>query len=77
MTAREWIAAYAAALGMPPPDDDDVERILALAAAAAHASERTAAPVACWLAATSGRPLDEALALAESVARDDPAPESR
>ena len=50
MTAREWIARYAAALGVPAPDDADVDSILEIAGVAAHASERTAAPVACWLA---------------------------
>ncbi len=68
MTDREWLAAYAAALGMEAPADDDITRILRLAAAAAHASQRTAAPVACWLAARSGRALDDALAIAETVA---------
>jgi Domain of unknown function (DUF6457) len=67
MTAREWIAAYAAAMAIPPPGDDEVEEILALAAAAAHASERTAAPVACWMAALSGRTATDALALARTV----------
>lgn len=67
MTAREWTAAYAAALGVPAPDDGEVERILELAGVAAHASERTAAPVACWLAATSGRGAGDALALARAV----------
>ena len=67
MTAREWIAAYASALGTAPPGDDEVETILALAGAAAHASERTAAPVACWMAALSGRSADDALALARDI----------
>ncbi len=34
------------------PSPDDIDRLLALAGAAAHASERTAASIACWLAAT-------------------------
>ena len=72
MTDREWIAAFAAGLGVPAPDDGDVERILALAGVAAHASARTAAPVACWLAAAAGRPLDESLALARAVAPPPP-----
>jgi len=68
MTDREWLAAYAAALGTEAPSDDDITRILSLAAEAAHASQRTAAPVACWLAARSGRALDDVLAIAETVA---------
>jgi hypothetical protein len=68
VTDREWIAAFAAALGVPAPGDEDIERILALAGVAAHASARTAAPVACWLAAAAGRPLEEGIALARTVA---------
>lgn len=67
MTAREWITTYAAALGVPAPDDAAVEAILELAGAAAHASERTAAPVACWLAAASGQTPQSALALARDA----------
>ena len=73
MTARDWIAAYASALGMAPPGDDEVEAILDLAGAAARASERTAAPVACWLAALSGRSAAGALALARDVVEPPPA----
>jgi hypothetical protein len=73
MTAREWISAYASALGTPPPADHEVETILALAGSAAHASERTAAPVACWMAALSGRSAHEALALAHDIEGPQPA----
>jgi hypothetical protein len=62
MTAREWIDAYAAAIGTDAPDDATVEQLLTLAGAAAHSSERTAAPIACWLAGRTG--LDPAAALA-------------
>ena len=72
MTAREWIALYAAALGVPAPDDADVDSILEMAGVAAHASERTAAPVACWLAALSGRDPESALALARTVGAGPP-----
>lgn len=71
MTDREWIQAFAAALGVPPPGDDEVSTLLELAGVAAHASQRTAAPVACWLAAAAGRAPDEALAIARSVAPAD------
>jgi hypothetical protein len=67
MTDREWLAAFAAALDVPPPTDDDVERLLALAAEAAHSSQRTAAPVACWLAACAGRSPEEAVAIANGI----------
>jgi Domain of unknown function (DUF6457) len=67
MTAREWIDAFAARLGTPPPSEDDFRRILELAAEAAHSSERMAAPVACWLAATAGRSLDDALTASAGI----------
>jgi hypothetical protein len=68
MTAREWIESFAAAIGTEAPDEGTVEQLLALAGAAAHASERTAAPIACWLAGRAG--IDPAVALqkAELVA---------
>jgi hypothetical protein len=67
MTAREWIDAYAAALGAPAPDEARVGAILRLASEAAHASERIAAPVACWLAAEAGLDPEAALARARSL----------
>jgi hypothetical protein len=67
MNAREWIAAYAEQLGVQPPTADELKAILDLAAEAAHASERMAGPVACWLSATAGRSLEESLALARGM----------
>ena len=54
MNAQQWIERFAADLGVPPPTADEFDALLGLAANAAHASERTAAPVACWLAAKAG-----------------------
>jgi hypothetical protein len=68
MTDRQWIDAFAAALGAEPPTDAAIEALLALAGEAAHASQRTAAPVACWLAAVAGRTPDDALAVARTIA---------
>ena len=68
MNANEWIADYAERLGTEPPTADEFSTILDLAAEAAHASERVAAPVACWLSARAGRSLDESLRLAKEVA---------
>jgi hypothetical protein len=68
MNAQEWSAAYAEQLGIAPPTADELEAILDLAAEAAHASERSAAPVACWLSAKAGRSLEDSLALARGVA---------
>jgi hypothetical protein len=69
MNAGEWIAAYAERLGTDPPTAQELEAILGRAAEAAHASERIAAPVACWLSAKAGRSLEESLALAQTVAQ--------
>lgn len=68
MDATEWIETYADRLGVAPPEPDEVERLLEIAAVAAHASERLAAPVACWLTARAGLPPEQALALARGVA---------
>ncbi len=68
VTAEEYIAQFAAALGRPAPTRDEFAAILRLASVAAHASERKAAPVACWLAASVGMDLDEARAIAERLA---------
>ncbi len=64
---RSWIDRYAAELGVGRLDDTEIELILALASEAAHASERSAAPVSCWLAATSGLPIAVALERARAL----------
>jgi uncharacterized protein DUF6457 len=69
MNAKEWLAAYADQLGVEPPTADELKAILDLAAEAAHASERIAAPVACWLSAKAGRSLEESLALAQGMSQ--------
>jgi hypothetical protein len=69
VTRDEWIAAFAAELGVEPPSADEVETILALAGIAAHASERTAAPAACWVGARAGAPVERCLEVAKRVAR--------
>ena len=70
MTGPEWIAAYAERLGVPVPDDATIECLLALAGVAAHASERTAAPITCYLAGLAGIDLDTADQIARDVAND-------
>jgi hypothetical protein len=67
MHAKHWLAAYAERLGTDPPTPGEVKAILDLASEAAHASERIAAPVACWLSAKAGRSLEESIALAREV----------
>jgi len=68
MTADEWTDAFARELGLSPPNRDQVRAILELAGTAAHSSERTAAPVAAWLAGASGRALDELNEIAARLA---------
>ncbi|MHB1538866.1 MAG: DUF6457 domain-containing protein [Solirubrobacteraceae bacterium] len=68
MTRDEWIAAFAAEIGAEPPSIEQVRQLLELAGEAAHASQRTAAPIACWIARGASVPLDEALAAARRLA---------
>ena len=53
MDSDEWIAAFAAEVGVAAPTGEEVGALLALAGTAAHASERIAAPISCWIAARS------------------------
>ena len=71
MSAVEWLSAFAEQLNIDPPSDSERDAILTLAGVAAHASERTAAPIACWLVARAGVTTNEARSLAmQIVARD-------
>jgi hypothetical protein len=67
MNANEWLAEFAARVGGDAPTTEEFKLILDLAGVAAHASERVAAPAACWVAARAGVGLDEALAAAREV----------
>jgi hypothetical protein len=67
MTRDEWIAAFAREAGVERPSPDEIRELLSLAGVAAHASERTAAPIACWIAGRSELSLDELSAAAERV----------
>jgi hypothetical protein len=66
MTGREWIAEFAAKLGVDAPDEATIEALLDLAGVAAHASERIAAPIACWLVGRAGVTVEDARRLAGS-----------
>ncbi len=66
--AQTWIERYAAALGVGALSQAEADALLDLAGTAAHASERTAAPLSCWLAATAGLTPAEALAVARDLA---------
>jgi hypothetical protein len=67
VTRDEWLAELAARLGTSPPSPQEADALLRLAAVAAHAAERTAAPLSAWLAARSGRSLDEVLQTAAEL----------
>jgi hypothetical protein len=67
VTGPEWIAAFAARLGVEAPDERARAVLLELAGAAAHASERIAAPIACWLVGRAGVDPARALAVAREI----------
>ena len=67
MTRDEWIAAFAREAGVARPSPEEIRELLALAGEAAHASERTAAPIACWIAGRSELSLAELGAAAARV----------
>jgi hypothetical protein len=67
MLASQFIEAFAEALGVEAPSEEETAALLGLAGTAAHASERTAAPISCWLAARSGLSPVAAAAVAETV----------
>lgn len=68
-TLDGWLAEFAAAAGATPPTDAEVEHLLDLARHAAHRAVRPTAPLACFLAGRSGRPVGELLALVEADPR--------
>lgn len=68
MTASEFLEAFAVEAGAPVPSQEDVDALLELATIAAHASERLAAPLTCWIAGASGLPPSELLAAARRIA---------
>jgi hypothetical protein len=59
VTRDEWIAAFALQAGVPRPSTEEIRVLLELAGTAAHASERTAAPLACWIAGRSQLTLEQ------------------
>jgi hypothetical protein len=67
VTAQEWIAAFAERLGVAPPDDETFDALLSIAGVAAHGSERTAAPIACFLIGRAGIDVSEAATLAAAI----------
>ena len=70
MTVEEWVRTFAERAGAEAPSEDQIDEILRLASVAAHASERIAAPIACWIAGTTGRPVSELREVAEGLAAE-------
>ena len=70
MTRDEWIAAFAEQVGVERPSVEQIRDLLELAATAAHASERPAAPLACWVAGRSELSSEQLLAAARSISGD-------
>lgn len=68
MTRDEWIEVFSREAGVERPTVEEIRELLELAGTAAHASERTAAPIACWIAGRSGLSLQELSAAAERIA---------
>lgn len=68
MEPDAWIATFAASLGVDAPDPALIEQLLDLAGIAAHASQRTAAPIACYLVGLAGIDVATAQARAEAIA---------
>ena len=68
MTGEKWLRALATELGVPVPTEQETTDLLALASTSAHAAERVAAPLSCWLAARAGITAAEALAVATRLA---------
>jgi hypothetical protein len=68
--AATWIAAFAKELGVEAPTDEVIEELLSLAGTAAHASERKAAPIACFLVAMSGQTAADAHEIARGIPTD-------
>lgn len=54
MTRDDWLARLALEIGTTPPTLGEADALLDLAGEAAHASERQAAPLSCWLVARAG-----------------------
>lgn len=70
MTVEQFLAAFAAEIGVAAPSCDESAALLEVASIAAHASQRVAAPLACWMGGASGVPIAELLAAAQRVAAD-------
>jgi len=69
----QWLQEFAREAGARAPDAGEIDQLLALAGTAAHASERTAAPITCWIAGRSPLTLQQLLDAAARLAQADQA----
>ena len=67
---EDWLARFAAEIGTTPPTSEELDMLLELAGIAAHASERPAAPITCWLVGRAGLSARDALATGQRLAGD-------
>lgn len=67
---QDWLADFAAEVGITPPTREELDILLELAGVAARASERPAAPLTCWLAGRAGVEPRDALAIGKRLAGD-------
>jgi hypothetical protein len=72
VTRDEWLHAMAVEVGVAPPSLAEIDALLDLAGEAAHASERQAAPLTCWLVAKAGLDPFQALDVVRRVASEHP-----
>jgi hypothetical protein len=70
VTVGEWIEQFANQLGLVAPSQEQQDQLLELAGVAAHASERTAAPISCWLAARADVEPGDACSIGRQLAEE-------
>ncbi len=71
-TKEGWIEAFAEKVGIEPPNEQEIDTLLSIAGVAAHASERSAAPLTCWMIAKAGITPEAALEIANAIASESP-----
>ncbi|MCB0975612.1 MAG: molybdopterin-guanine dinucleotide biosynthesis protein [Actinobacteria bacterium] len=68
--ANTWVRRYATRLGLEPPDEQVIAQLLDAAGIAAHASERIAAPITCYMIGVAGIDPADAVARAHALAAE-------
>jgi hypothetical protein len=70
VTPQELLVALGERLGTEPPTEEERDTLLAMAGVAAHASQRWAAPLACWMAGRAGVTPGKAAALVREITEE-------